>query len=52
MEEAIEWIKRCPNSHNERERKRDPPAVRTGNFGASEAVAHHRRLGEQTAPKH
>jgi hypothetical protein len=28
-EEAIEWIKRCPNPH-EGERDRDPPSLRTG----------------------
>ena len=29
MEEAIEWMKRCPNPHDERRvRDRDPPGVR------------------------
>lgn len=52
-EEAIEWVKRCPN-----------PAVdgkdaeieirqlfELEDFGAGEAVEHHRRLGEQIAAK-
>ena len=28
MDEAIEWVKRCPNPTGERERRRDPPGVR------------------------
>ena len=27
-EEAIEWVKRCPNPHNEETRDRDSPGVR------------------------
>ena len=48
-QEAIEWIKRCPNPHNEDSEIEIRQLFELDNFGASEAVEHHRRLGEQIA---
>ncbi|MET0568556.1 MAG: YciI family protein [Hyphomicrobiaceae bacterium] len=45
--EAIEWIKRCPNPHNEESEIEIRQLFELEDFGASEAVEHHRRLGEQ-----
>ena len=46
-EEAIEWIKRCPNPHNEESEIEIRQLYELEDFGASDAVEHHRRLGEQ-----
>jgi hypothetical protein len=45
--EAIEWIKRCPNPHNEESEIEIRQLFELDDFGDSEAVEHHRRLGEQ-----
>jgi len=42
--EAIEWIKRCPNPHNEDGEIEIRQIFELEDFGASEAVEHHRRL--------
>jgi hypothetical protein len=47
--EAIEWIKRCPNPHNEASEIEIRQIFELEDFGASEAVEHHRALGEQLA---
>jgi hypothetical protein len=44
-EEAIEWIKRCPNPHNEESEIEIRQVFELDDFGDSEAVEHHRRLG-------
>src|SRR6476661_8156693 len=49
--EAIEWIKRCPNPHNEDSEIEIRQVFELEDFGESEAVEHHRRLGEQIAEK-
>lgn len=47
LAEAIEWIRRCPNPHNEVGEVEIRPLFELEDFGASEAVEHHRRLAEQ-----
>ncbi len=47
--EAIEWMKRCPNPHNEESEIEIRQLFELEDFGESDAVEHHRRLGEQTA---
>ena len=49
--EAIEWIKRCPNPHNEESEIEIRQLFELEDFGASDAVEHHRQLGEQMAKK-
>jgi hypothetical protein len=49
--EAIEWIKRCPNPHNEESEIEIRQIFELEDFGASEAVEHHRKLGEQIGRK-
>ena len=51
LAEAIEWIKRCPNPHNEDSEIEIRQVFELDDFGTSEAVEHHRRLGEQIAEK-
>ena len=46
-QEAIEWIKRCPNPHNEESEIEIRQLFELEDFGDSDAVEHHRRLGEQ-----
>ena len=50
-QEAIEWIKRCPNPMNEDSDIEIRQIFELEDFGASEAVEHHRRLGEQLGKK-
>ena len=45
--EAIEWIKRCPNPHNEESEIEIRQLFELEDFGESDAVEHHKRLGEQ-----
>ena len=45
--EAIEWIKRCPNPHPEDCEIEIRQVFELDDFGESEAVDRHRRLGEQ-----
>ena len=49
--EAIEWVKRCPNPHDEASEIEIRQIFELEDFGASEAVEHHRELGEQLAKK-
>ena len=49
--EAIEWIKRCPNPHDEESEIEIRQLFELEDFGESDAVEHHRRLGEQIAKK-
>jgi hypothetical protein len=49
--EAIEWIKRCPNPHNEDSEIEIRQIFDLEDFGDSEAVRHHRKLGEQIAKR-
>ena len=51
LAETIEWIKRCPNPHNEYSEIEIRQLFELDDFGTSEAVEHHRRLGEQIAEK-
>ena len=48
-EEAIEWIKRCPNPHSEESEIEIRQLFELEDFGESPAVEHHRKLGEQIA---
>jgi hypothetical protein len=50
-EEAIEWIKRCPNPYNEDGEVEIRQLFELEDFGASEAVDHHRKLEEELAKK-
>src|SRR5687767_980016 len=50
-QEAIEWIKRCPNPMNEDSEIEIRQIFELEDFGSSEAVEHHRRLGEQLGKK-
>ena len=51
LAEAIEWIKRCPNPHNEDSEIEIRQLFELDDFGTGEAVEHHRRLGEQIVEK-
>ena len=46
-EEAIEWVKRCPNPMDGESEIEIRQLFELSDFGDSEAVEHHRRLGEQ-----
>lgn len=46
-DEAIEWIKRCPNCHEGESEIEIRQMFELEDFGASEAIDHHRRLGEE-----
>lgn len=48
-QEAIEWMKRCPNPHNEGGVLEIRQLFELEDFGESEGVEHHRRLGEELA---
>ena len=50
-EEAIEWIKRCPNPHHEDGEIEIRQVFELEDFGASEAVDHHRALEKELAKK-
>jgi hypothetical protein len=47
LAEAIEWIKRCPNPHQEGGEIEIRQVFELEDFGDSQAVEHHRRLAEQ-----
>jgi hypothetical protein len=51
-QEAIEWIKRCPNPHNEESEIEIRQLFELEDFGDSDAVEHHRKLGEQIGKKY
>jgi hypothetical protein len=46
-QEAIEWIKRCPNPHDGPSEIEIRQLFEMEDFGESPAVDHHKRLGEQ-----
>ncbi len=46
--EAIEWMKRCPNPHNEDGYIEIRQLFELDDFGDSEAVEHHRKLEKMT----
>jgi hypothetical protein len=50
-EEAIEWIKRCPNPHHEDGEIEIRQVFELEDFGPSEAVDHHRALEKELAKK-
>jgi hypothetical protein len=50
-EEAIEWMKRCPNPYNEDGEIEIRQMFELEDFGASDAVEHHRKLGDEMAKK-
>jgi len=47
LAECVEWIKRCPNPHEEDSEIEIRQLFELEDFGESDAVEHHRRLGEQ-----
>jgi hypothetical protein len=47
LAEAVAWIKRCPNPHNEESEIEIRQLFEMEDFGESPAVDHHKRLGEQ-----
>jgi hypothetical protein len=49
LQEAIEWIRRCPNPHCEDSEIEIRQMFELDDFGESDAVNHHRRLNEQIA---
>jgi hypothetical protein len=49
--EAVEWIKRCPNPHNETSEVEIRQLFEMEDFGESEAVDHHKRLAGEMAKK-
>ncbi|MGD9869089.1 MAG: YciI family protein [Hyphomicrobiales bacterium] len=50
-QEAIEWMKRCPNPHDEGGELEIRQLFELEDFGESDAVDHHKRLGEELAAK-
>ena len=48
-DEAIEWMKRCPNPYNEDGEIELRQFFELEDFGESPAVEHHKALGEQMA---
>ena len=50
-QEAIEWMKRVPNPHNEGGEIEIRQLFELEDFGESPAVEHHRKLGEAIANK-
>jgi hypothetical protein len=51
LAEAIEWIRRCPNPHDEGGEVEIRQMFELEDFGESPAVDHHRQIGEQIARK-
>ena len=47
LAEAVAWIKRCPNPHDEESEIEIRQLFELEDFGESHAIDHHRRLGEQ-----
>ena len=47
LAEAVEWIKRCPSPHDEECEIEIRQLFELEDFGESDAIEHHRRLGEQ-----
>jgi hypothetical protein len=51
MEEAVEWVKRCPNPMPGPSEIEIRPFYELEDFGESEALEIHRKLGERMADK-
>lgn len=51
LAEAVEWMKRCPNPHNEESEIEIRQVFELEDFGESDAIEHHRKLGEEIAKK-
>jgi len=51
LEEAIEWVKRCPNPHEGESEIEIRQFFELEDFPQSDAVEQHRRLGEELAKK-
>jgi len=51
LAEAVAWIKRCPNPHNEESEIEIRQLFELEDFGESDAVEHHRKLGDQIGKK-
>ena len=51
LAECVEWIKRCPNPHNEDSEIEIRQLFELEDFGESPAVEHHRQLGDELAKK-
>jgi hypothetical protein len=49
MAEAIEWMRRCPNPHEQDGEIEIRQFFEIADFGASPAVKHHKAVGEQMA---
>jgi hypothetical protein len=49
MAEAIEWMRRCPNPHEQDGEIEIRQFFEIEDFGASQAVEHHKAVGEQMA---
>jgi hypothetical protein len=47
LQEAVEWIKRCPNPHDEESEIEIRQMFELEDFGDSAAIEHHRRLDAQ-----
>jgi hypothetical protein len=47
LAEAVEWIKRCPNPHNQESEIEIRQLFELEDFGESPAIDHHRRLDQQ-----
>jgi hypothetical protein len=50
-EEAIEWVKRCPNSHEGKSEIEIRQVFEMEDFGPSEAIERARRLARELAGK-
>jgi hypothetical protein len=51
LAECVEWIKRCPNPHEEDSEIEIRQLFELEDFGESPAVEYHRQIGDQLAGK-
>ncbi|MFZ1104975.1 MAG: YciI family protein [Hyphomicrobiaceae bacterium] len=51
LAEAVEWIRRCPNPHDEESEIEIRQLFELEDFGQSPAVEQHRKLGDEIASK-
>jgi hypothetical protein len=51
LAEAVEWIRRCPSPHDEESEIEIRQIYELEDFGSSDAIDHHRRLGEEMTKK-
>lgn len=49
LDEAIEWMRRCPNPHEDEGEIEIRQYFELEDFGASPAVEHHKQVGEELA---